>query len=80
MVRIRDAINIIMYTEDMLHLVYNCRKHKLHKETAIIFVDEEYEVFLKHYGFHLKLMQICQQDPEFANTLNKMLVVHHLKN
>ncbi len=69
----------IMFTEDMLHLVYKCEKRKLQNQTAIIFVDEEYEDFLKHYGVHLKIMQACMEDKEFANTLNKMLVVWELK-
>ena len=68
-----------MYTEDMLHLVYNCRKHKLSKETAIIFVDSEYDDFLKHYGMHLKIMQACHSDPNFADQLQKMLIVWELK-
>lgn len=68
-----------MYTEDMMHLIYKCRKQKLSKETAIIFVDDEYEDFIKHYGVHLKIMSACVNDPEFADTLNKMLVVHELK-
>jgi hypothetical protein len=79
MVRIRDAININMRQEDMLHLVYKCEKRKLHNQTAIIFPDEEYEDFLKHYGMHLKIMQACMQDQNFADSLNKMLVVYELK-
>lgn len=63
----------------MLHLVYKCRKQKLSKETAIIFVDDEYEDFLRHYGVHLKIMNACHNDPQFADMLNKMLVVQELK-
>lgn len=79
MVRIRDAINKTMYTEDMMHLVYKCEKRKLQNQTALIFVDSEYDDFLKHYGMHLKIMQACMADPQFADTLQKMLVVHELK-
>jgi hypothetical protein len=68
-----------MYTEDMMHLVYKCEKRKLMNQTAIIFADDEYEDFIKHYGMHLKIMSACVKDPEFADTLNKMLVVHELK-
>lgn len=68
-----------MYTEDMLHLVYNCRKQKLSRETAIIFVDSEYDDFLKHYGMHLKIMHACTTDPNFADQLQKMLIVWELK-
>ena len=77
--RNRDTINTFMFTEDMLHLVYKCEKRKLQNQTAIIFVDEEYEDFLRHYGVHLKIMNACASDPQFADTLNKMLVVHELK-
>jgi len=68
-----------MFTEDMLHLVYKCEKRKLQNQTAIIFPDSEYDDFIKHYGMHLKIMNACMSDPEFANTLNKMLVVYELK-
>ena len=69
-----------MITEDMLHLVYKCEKRKLKNQTAIIFPDDEYIDFLKHYSVHLKIMQACHVDKEFAETLNKMLLVHQLKN
>ena len=69
-----------MYQEDMLHLVYKCEKRKLENHTAIIFEDSEYCDFIKHYGMHLKIMQACMADHQFADTLNKMLVVHDLKN
>ena len=72
------VLNTYMIQEDMLHLVYNCRKHKFQNETAIIFDDDEYEDFLKHYGMHLKIMQACMDKPEFADTLNKMLIVWEL--
>lgn len=68
-----------MYTEDMMHLIYKCEKRKLHKQTALVFVDDEYQDFIKHYGVHLKIMSACANDPEFADTLNKMLVVWELK-
>lgn len=68
-----------MYTEDMMHLVYKCEKRKLQNQTAIIFEDSEYIDFLKHYGMHLKIMTACMQDSNFADQLNKMLVVWELK-
>ena len=68
-----------MFQEDMLHLVYKCEKRKLQNQTAIIFPDEEYDDFCKHYGQYLKLMQACVEDPEMADTISKMLVVWELK-
>jgi hypothetical protein len=68
-----------MNTEDMLHLVYKCELRKLQNQTAIIFPDSEYVDFKKHYGFHLKIMQACMQDQNFADQLQKMLVVWELK-
>jgi hypothetical protein len=68
-----------MFQEDMLHLVYKCEKRKLQNQTAIIFPDEEYEDFCKHYGQYLKLMQACMEDPDMANQISKMLVVWELK-
>jgi hypothetical protein len=62
----------------MLHLVYKCEKRKLHNQTAIIFPDDEYNDFIKHYGMHLKIMQACVDDPEFASTLQKMMIVWEL--
>jgi hypothetical protein len=68
-----------MYAQDMMHLIYKCETRKLENQTAIIFVDDEYLDFIKHYGVHIKIMQACHNDPEFADTLNKMLVVWELK-
>lgn len=68
-----------MIQEDMLHLVYNCEKRKLQNQTAIIFPDEEYDDFIKHYGVYLKLMHACMDDPQIADTIQKMLVVWELK-
>lgn len=67
-----------MFQEDMLHLVYKCEKRKLQNQTAIIFPDDEYDDFMKHYGMHLKIMQACVDDPEFASTLQKMMIVWEL--
>jgi len=68
-----------MYQEDMMHLVYKCEKRKLQNQTAIIFADDEYDDFMRHFGAYLKIMTACANDPEFADTLNKMLVVWELK-
>jgi len=68
-----------MFQEDMMQLVYNCQKRKLENQTAIIFPDEEYEDFIKHYGMYLKFMQACKDDPKIADTIQKMLVVWELK-
>ena len=78
MVRSRDT-KYIMYQEDMLHLVYKCEKRKLPDQTAIIFPDSEYQDFLKHYGMHLKIMNMCMDDPDVAQQLQKMIVVWELK-
>ena len=76
---LKSGLNTYMFQEDMMHLVYKCEKRKLQHQTAIIFPDEEYEDFCKHYGMHLKIMRACMEEPEFADTLQKMLVVWELK-
>ena len=68
-----------MHSEDMMHLVYRCEKRKLPNRTAIIFSDDEYEDFMRHFNAYLKIMTACAHDQEFADTLNKMLVVYELK-
>ena len=66
--------------EDMLKLAYKASVLRVEDGAAIILTQKNYVDFINHYGHYLKLMMICQQDQEFNDALQKMIIVHNLKS
>lgn len=65
--------------EDMLQLAYKCDIKRFPEHTAIVFNKNEYNDFVQHYNFFLKLMNYSMSDPDFHKNLQNLTVAQELK-